>query len=339
MQPTTPPVGDGPYLIDGGLLTITYSGRDADDNSVELGQFAQSLRGWEQLLRLAADEIVLRDFKGHHAHNVSFVSRVRPLREGSLQLVLESLFWGVLGNAIWDGIKLFSTRFLPAARGLITRLKEAKEENLSIREAAERLRALEQYSAVETLPSPPPEKQLLLDEADAIATEGTLAEEGHASPADARVRKIIIEADNAIRDAIAPAGNSVDSIRASAPDFGVLIEITDQERRIFGRAFRPEDVPPTQLMQQRRIRFLGLNRVNGWGKFEFVDNPDSPDEQHQQECKVSDPALRARRDRYTRALYEASSMTVWLDKKIRESGTSYWEIKALDDDGQSLLFR
>lgn len=322
-------------VVDSGLVVLKYDGGDAERNNVDLGQFAKSLAGWNEVFRITSEEFVMRGAAMRPLAGLHASTRVLPLRPGSVETVVELLFWGILTNAVWDGMKFFGKRFVPTLSRVVSTMRECKSDDLSIRETAERYRALAEYvSNDELLPGVVYEQRELLPNPSASAERQSQEER-----AIERELHIVADLDEALRSAVAPAGKSVESIQVSAPAHGEIAMLTNAERELFGTAFRTEQVPPDQVMLRRRIKFLGINKKNGWGRFEFADNPDDATEMNQQDCKITDRSLKGRKDQYTKHLYEGTPLDVWVEKKTRQSSTHYWEIKGIDEIGPSLFDR
>jgi hypothetical protein len=304
-------------------LTIRFSGRSAENQSLPLDQYWQSLQGWSEFFEIAS-AIYRRSATTNQGEPVLATMQIRIIaeRRGSydvvLGFVLSQVLQGVIGNRS-DALFVWTFKALMKwTKVLFSRYLAAKRNSTDVQKLVESLEKLTQEMKLSLLPIA--EELAAQDEAlKRLSDELEIL-----SNAFSAERLLIERMDTAIKNATVLLGEECDEIALLDEEGKSLLKLDRDDYEILH-----EDLtlpPPEGRWHMANVRFERINIKTGkaliyieWHGFSSSSTV---------HARIADDALGAPLDPYTQALTRKETLRVWARQVRAERGrlNLMWEI-------------
>jgi len=317
-QPTDPAPKDAD------LLVLSFRGRRADEGSLLLDEYAESLSGWRGLLQLLGEihlsaEPHLKRLRGEALLRIEVVGERRGSWEAIIGVALGAMATGIIGNRADAAATWAFKRFLRMLRAVIIAYLRQKRESTGIRELANTLR-----DVLDELGVSLSQDVSLTDDQQRLfpARDDDIEEIELRLAAVDRMLVLADRLDQLLKAATAALDQSCERLTVIAGKIE-LLEIAPDDRAVIRAELTPP--APERNWIRKTVEFDRINRRTGRALFRFAgEEPDTGAHY----SRIIDPAVRKPGNRYTQAFNEAQPIEVHLRQAAPERGrlNLQWEI-------------
>jgi len=315
-------------------LVISYTGRLANDHALILKDYALSLAGLQEVMRVLTS-LVLQSFpETAHRQVGEFITfEIRAERPASFDVVIR-LTEGVAANVLFEALKWGAPKLVRWFKDAIKAYVDSKASNPDVDAIVETLERLGTLSGISLEPVDPVAIdatdvfQLALEESS--GDEPEYNEEEDDTPAEqnsrqAKRRSLIDRIDRSLKIFAVPIESSCDQITVTSSSIGEVLRFGAEQKRVLSEPLIL--LPKERHWRRVNVKFVRINRKTGRALMYFADDPAGENNSHYSVI-IDRKIVRKPANVYTEAFNNDLPLSVLLRHAPAERGRirTMWEI-------------